>query len=69
MTTPAPTLTLDELRDAPTISVDEAAAVLGIGRRLAYELAESGDIEVMRLGRRIRVLTAPLLARLEGRSA
>lgn len=49
----------------PTISVDEAAVLLGVGRRLAYQAVEVGEIEVVRIGRRIRVLTRPLLERLQ----
>jgi excisionase family DNA binding protein len=38
-----------------TISVEEAAERLGIGRGLAYDLARSGKLPVLRLGRRLRV--------------
>jgi excisionase family DNA binding protein len=31
-----------------TLSVEEAAAALGIGRRLAYELARSGELPGVR---------------------
>jgi len=36
-------------------SVPEAARMLGISRGLAYELARSGQIPVLRLGRRLLV--------------
>ena len=55
----------DELKELPaTISVTEAAQIVGIGRCLAYELIRSGEwpTPVLRLGRLIRVPTAPLLA-------
>lgn len=42
-----------------TLSVPEAARRLGIGRTLAYELAEKGEIPAKRLGGRVVVLRAP----------
>ena len=41
--------------ERPTMSVPEAAAVLGISRALAYELVRRGEIPAVRLGRRIIV--------------
>jgi excisionase family DNA binding protein len=38
-----------------TLTVEEAAALLGISRGLAYELVAKGDIPSLRLGRRIVV--------------
>lgn len=38
-----------------TLTVDQAAQVLGISRALAYELIARGDIPSLRLGRRIVV--------------
>ncbi len=38
-----------------TLSVDEMAAVLGISRPKAYELAHSDGFPVIRIGRRIRI--------------
>ena len=48
----------------PTVSVQEAARLLGIGRTLAYRLAAAGElpVPVLRIGRVLRVPTAPLLA-------
>ena len=43
-----------------TLTVEEAAAVLGIGRTLAFELARTGQIPTIRLGRRILVPRAAL---------
>jgi excisionase family DNA binding protein len=40
---------------ASTMSVTEAAATLGIGRTLAYELARNGELPTIRLGRRLVV--------------
>lgn len=36
-----------------TMSVEEAAAVLGISRALAYELVRRGELPRLRLGRRV----------------
>jgi excisionase family DNA binding protein len=46
-----------------TLSLPEAARLLGIGRTHAYTLAASGQfpVPVIRLGRIVRVPTAPLL--------
>jgi excisionase family DNA binding protein len=44
-----------------TISVEDAARLLGISRGLAYEAARRGDLPVIRLGRRLLVPRARLL--------
>lgn len=49
-----------------TITVEEAAKLLGIGRNLAYDLARSGEIPALRLGKRIVVLRQPLEKMLAG---
>ncbi|MDP9441136.1 MAG: helix-turn-helix domain-containing protein [Actinomycetota bacterium] len=38
-----------------TLSVEEAANVLGISRALAYELVRRGELPRLRLGRRVVV--------------
>ena len=38
-----------------TLTVEEAASLLGISRGLAYELARTGKLPVIRLGRRLLV--------------
>ena len=48
-----------------TMTVDEAAARLGIGRRLAYEAVQRGEIPVIRLGRRLLGPRAALDAMLQ----
>ena len=48
------------------LSVPEAAGLLGISRRLAYELAARGELPVLRLGGRVLVLRRPLERLLEG---
>lgn len=50
-----------------TVTVAEAASIIGIGRGLAYEMARTGRLPVVRLGRRIVVPKARLDALLEGR--
>jgi len=59
-----PALTPDELRARPTISVDEYAATIDVSRDCVYEAAARGELKVLRLGRRVKVPTAPLLAAL-----
>ena len=50
----------------PTISVDRAAAILGVHRRTLYTAIDQGKFEpIIRVGRRIRVPTARFLARYE----
>lgn len=52
--------TLDELAKHATITVEIAAAVLGIGRSAAYEAVRRGDLPSRRIGRRI-VIPVPAL--------
>jgi excisionase family DNA binding protein len=47
-----------------TITVEQAAQVLGIGRSTAYELVRSDDLKCIRLRRRIVVPVAHLAERL-----
>lgn len=46
-----------------TMTVDEAAAILGISRAKAYECARTGELPSIRLGRRV-LIPAAALARL-----
>ena len=48
----------------PTLTVEHAGAVLGLSRRTAYRAAERGEIPTFRIGRRLMVPTAKLLAML-----
>lgn len=41
--------------ECATLTVPEAAAVLGISRSMAYELVHTGDLPALRFGRRIVV--------------
>lgn len=45
----------------PTITVTQAAEVLGISRRAAYRAAHTGELPNFRVGSRILVPTARLL--------
>lgn len=47
-------------RERMTLSVEEAAEALGIGRTLAYEAARRGEIPTIRIGRRLVVPRAAL---------
>lgn len=54
-------ITLAQARDRATLTVAEAAALLGISRDVAYREIESGALPSLRLGRRILVPTAALM--------
>jgi len=57
-------MTREELLELPAVvDVATAAQVLGVGRSCAYEMVRTGGwpTPVLRLGRLIRVPTAPLL--------
>lgn len=47
-----------------TYTMEETAQVLGVGRNLAYEAAARGEIPTVRLGRRLLVPRAALMAML-----
>ena len=53
---------IEELRARYTCSIEEAAAVLGIGRSTAYAAARDGSLPTLRLSHRLLVPTARLLA-------
>ncbi|MCL4849623.1 MAG: helix-turn-helix domain-containing protein [Acidobacteria bacterium] len=57
---------MDERR---TLSVEEAARVMGIGRNSAYEAIRRGELPVVRLGRRLLVPQKALEVLLSGGSA
>lgn len=58
----APVLDLDSVAKRTTITIEEAATLLGIGRTAAYEAARRGQLPTRRLGRRIFVPVPALLA-------
>jgi excisionase family DNA binding protein len=51
------------------MSIEEAAAALGVSRGLAYEAARRGEIPTIRLGRRLLVPRAKLLQLVGGTSS
>lgn len=57
---------LAALQGRVTVSVEEAARLLGLGRSAAYEAARRGELPTRRLGRRLLV---PVPALLEWRGA
>jgi excisionase family DNA binding protein len=50
---------------AKTISVEEAAKILGIGRNSAYEAARNGQLPVIKIGKLLRVPVVALERMLE----
>jgi excisionase family DNA binding protein len=52
---------LEELATQATISVEQAAQVLGLGRTAAYEAARRGEFPTRKLGRRVVVPVPALL--------
>jgi excisionase family DNA binding protein len=58
-TLPRP-MTIEELRSRLTISLPEAAALLGVSRPHIYNLANRGALPLIHLGGR-KVVSAPLL--------
>jgi excisionase family DNA binding protein len=51
---------LQQLKELSTISVEEAANLIGISRQAAYDAANRGELPIVRIGRRIRVKALPL---------
>ena len=52
---------------AETLSVREAASLLGLSRSSAYRAVKSGALPIMRLGGRLLVLRRPLERMLDGK--
>jgi excisionase family DNA binding protein len=53
---------LPDPQDRPTLSADEAADLLGVGRSTVYRAVKSGDLPAIVLGRTVRIPTVPLLS-------
>jgi excisionase family DNA binding protein len=49
-----------------TMTIEEAARLLGVGRNKAYAAARSGEIPIIKIGKRILVLREPLKRMLGG---
>ncbi len=45
----------------PTLTIEQAAEMLGVSRYAAYRAASTGELPTLRLGRRLLVPTARLL--------
>jgi excisionase family DNA binding protein len=52
---------LPDPKSRPTLSVQEAGRVLGVGQKAAYEAVRRGDIPSIHVGRLIRIPTQKLL--------
>ncbi|WP_217369075.1 helix-turn-helix domain-containing protein [Nonomuraea antri] len=57
-------MTDKRLSQRPTMTVAEAAALLGLHRDAAYEAVRRGDLPSIRIGRKILIPTAKLAAML-----
>lgn len=58
---------LEDLLEVATLSIEEAASLVGLSRTKAYEMAQTGEVfETIKSGKRIRVLARPLYERLMG---
>jgi excisionase family DNA binding protein len=52
---------LPDPHDRPTLTCDEVAGILGVGRSTVYRAVKSGDLPAITLGRTVRIPTAPLV--------
>ena len=52
--------------ERPTMSIPEAAKILGIGVNGAYEAAKRGEIPTIQIGKRVLVLSEPFKKMLAG---
>jgi excisionase family DNA binding protein len=53
---------LDQLAGKATITIEQTAQILGLGRTAAYDAARRGELPTRRLGRRLLVPVPALLA-------
>lgn len=51
--------------DTVSVSINDAARAIGIGRTKLYALISSGDLDVIKIGRRTLVKTSSIRALLE----
>jgi excisionase family DNA binding protein len=51
--------------EALTLSVEHAARLIGVRRATAYRLVRSGELQAVRVGRRVLILKKPLMEMLE----
>ena len=52
---------LDQLAGKATITIEQTAQILGLGRTAAYDAARRGELPTRRLGRRLLVPVPALL--------
>ena len=57
----ATTLAVDEIGREATLTIEQTATLLGLGRTAAYEAARRGEFPTRRLGRRLIVPVPALL--------
>lgn len=58
-------MTLDEALSQATISVPDAGKIFfGLGRNASYDAAKRGDIQTIKIGKKIVVPVAPIAAQL-----
>lgn len=50
------------MNERATLTVEQAAEVLGVSRGLAYEAVRNGELPVVKLGRRLLIPRARLMA-------
>jgi Helix-turn-helix domain len=55
---------IKRILDQPTCSVDDLRKIVGGSRNTVYEAVRRGDFSTIRVGRRYRVVTAPLKVKL-----
>jgi excisionase family DNA binding protein len=60
MAQPIAAIALDDLDHRITLTIEETASLLGLGRTATYEAARRGQIPARRLGRRV-VVPVPAL--------
>lgn len=58
-------LQIDELAGRATITIEQTAKLIGLGRTAAYDAARRGELPTRRLGRRLLVPVPALLTWLE----
>ena len=61
MAQPIAAIALDDLAHRITLTIEETASLLGLGRTATYEAARRGEIPARRLGRRVVVPVPALL--------
>jgi excisionase family DNA binding protein len=54
-------LSIEQLAGRATITIEQTAQVLGLGRTAAYDAARRGELPTRRLGRRLLVPVPALL--------